>query len=288
MQPCSNKHHRTIWALLPILLFVCLTFLFQAPIMCMPKVCTTRMLWVDKMTLLFLIYVSFSQYETVGMIPKQRFDEQLVIYAFTERVIDGDTIRVRHIPNYRLRHILLRYFYNHQQTLQPLQQRGIAQETLSIRLYGVDCPELAKKKHQITQPYAEEAKAFTTQLCHHRVVKITLLRKDQYQRAVAIVQVVPNGWFRRRPNDLSIALAHAGLAELYTGGGAEYGNKREALEHAIQQAQRKRKGIWSLQQRISAAEYKQTLKEAAPKSHRTPPRKKTLLETAITGLELVG
>jgi endonuclease YncB( thermonuclease family) len=228
------------------------------------------------------------------MIPKQRFDEQQVIYAFTERIIDGDTIRVRHIPNYTWRHYLLRCFYNHQQTLQPLQQRGIAQETLSIRLYGIDCPELAKKKHQITQPFAEEAKAFTTQLCHHRVVKITLLRKDQYQRAVAIVEVVPNGWFRRRHHDLSMALAQAGLAELYTGGGAEYGNQRVALEHAIQQAQRKRKGIWSLSQRISAAEYKQTQKEATavpqapPKSQRAPPRRGSLFETAITGLELVG
>jgi endonuclease YncB( thermonuclease family) len=223
------------------------------------------------------------------MIPKQRFEEQQVLYAFTERVIDGDTIRVRHIPNYMLRNYLLRYFYNHKQALSPLNQRGIAQETLSIRLYGIDCPEMAKKKTQITQPFAEKAKEFTTQLCLHCVVKITLLRKDQYNRAVAVVQVLPSGWFRR-PTDVSMALAQAGLAELYTGGGAEYGDQLPALQASIEQAQRKRLGIWSLPQRVSAADYKQQQQQAMPSSNplRTPPRRKTLLETAITGLELVG
>lgn len=70
------------------------------------------------------------QFETVGMIPKSYFEENQTIYAFTERVIDGDTVRVRHIPGYSLR------WLNRRRLTTPLQKRGIAGETLSIRVYG--------------------------------------------------------------------------------------------------------------------------------------------------------
>lgn len=161
------------------------------------------------------------QFETVGMVPKSYFDEQRSIYCYVERVIDGDTVRVRHLPAYPWR------VWIHRRQ-RPLPRRGIAGETLSIRVYGVDCPELAKRRAQRSQPHAEAAKEFTAEFCLHRTVKITLLRKDQYGRAVAAVERLPPagpllkwvpGLGRK---DLSVALAREGLAELYTGGGAEY------------------------------------------------------------------
>jgi endonuclease YncB( thermonuclease family) len=128
---------------------------------------------------------------------------------------------------------------------------------------GVDCPEVAKNKNQRTQPYGNEAKELTTNLCLHQIVKITLLRKDQYHRAVAVVEVLPNrhaGIFRRLfgPGwkDVSMELARAGFAELYTGGGAEYWHRKEQLEATIQSARQHQRGIWSIPNRISAAEYK--------------------------------
>jgi endonuclease YncB( thermonuclease family) len=135
-----------------------------------------------------------------------------------ERVVDGDTVRVRHLPGYNWRR------WKHPS---PLTTRGIADQTLSIRIYGVDCPELAKFGKP-SQPYGPEAKEHTSRLVLHRVVRITLLRRDQYRRAVAQVQTVPSRFFSWipldlfRPKDLSVELATAGLAELYTGGGAEY------------------------------------------------------------------
>jgi endonuclease YncB( thermonuclease family) len=135
-----------------------------------------------------------------------------------ERVIDGDTVRVRHLPGYNWRR------WKHPS---PLTSRGIADQTLSIRIYGVDCPELAKFGKP-SQPYGPEAKEHTTRIVLHRVVRITLLRKDQYRRAVAQVHTVPSRFFSWipldlfRPKDVSVELATAGLAELYTGGGAEY------------------------------------------------------------------
>ena len=57
----------------------------------------------------------------------------------------------------------------------------------------------------------------------HSVVKIIFLRKDQYRRAVAVVELVQDwGYKNRRKADLANELAKAGLAELYVLGGAEY------------------------------------------------------------------
>jgi endonuclease YncB( thermonuclease family) len=158
------------------------------------------------------------QFDTVGMVPKSYFEENRYIYAYTERILDGDTVRVRHIPGYGV----------WSRKVQPLQKRGIADETLSIRLYGVDAPEVAKNKNQKTQPYAEEAKEFLSDKIYHRMVRITFLRKDRYGRAVAAVETLPRGGFLLgwipglRSQDMSVELAKEGLAELYANGGAEY------------------------------------------------------------------
>ena len=160
----------------------------------------------------------FVRFETVGMIPRSYFDEHRSIYALTERILDGDTLRVRHVPGYSLTN----------QAPEPLTQRGIAQDTLVIRLYGVDCPEIAKSKNQTSQPFANEAKQYTSDLVYHQMVKITLLQKDRYGRAISMVETLPSAGLLLSsipglgPKDLSIELARLGLAELYTGGGAEY------------------------------------------------------------------
>jgi len=161
------------------------------------------------------------------MIPKSAFQNHDVLYGFVERVIDGDTIRVRHLPLYSAR------WWGRRP--EPLAQRGISQDTLLIRLYGVDCPELKKGRNQPGQPFAEEAKEFTSQTTLHTVVKITLLRKDQYARAVAAVECLPRGgvclkWVPGMGcRDLSVLLAKEGLAELYTSGGAEYWVRRSSF-----------------------------------------------------------
>ena len=201
-------------------------------------------------------------FETVGMIPKQYFDQERVIYGLTERVLDGDTIRVRHIPNYLLkRHLLARFspaVATRMLTPLSLTQRGIAKDTLSIRLYAIDCPEVSKRRDAPSQPFALQAKEFTTQLCLHQIVKVTLLRRDQYQRAVAKVQV--------KKVDVAMELAAAGLAELYMGGGAEYHHQYDAFQRTIQQAQRQRRGIWSQPRSAdiyeSAADYKKRQRES--------------------------
>lgn len=167
----------------------------------------------------------FVRFDTVSMVPNEYFTEHRSLYGFTERVLDGDTIRIRHVPIYGTT-----YFTK---VPEPLQQRGIANETLIVRLYAVDCPEVAQNKNQVTQPFGDDAKKFTLDLLYHEMVKVTFLRRDQYGRAIAVVETVPttclpillvntNNGCSEPQIDVSMELAKRGLAELYTGGGAEY------------------------------------------------------------------
>lgn len=222
---------------------------------------------------------AFSQFDTVDDIPSQYFDNERVIYGFCERVIDGDTIRVRHVRGFGSGLVSVP---------RPLEQRGIAKVTLSIRIYGVDAPETGKNKRQTSMPFGEEAAQLMTDLVYHRMVKIRLLRKDQYHRAVCVVETVPTGFFGRLrgSQDVSMVLAEAGLAELYTGGGAVYYDKRAALEAAIAKAQRKKLGIWSLPNRQSAAEFKREQKQQVSEN---PPNNKNKRSDApilaVTGVQ---
>ncbi|KAL7576061.1 hypothetical protein ACA910_000845 [Epithemia clementina (nom. ined.)] len=206
-----------------------------------------------------VIFDLIPQFLTVDDVPTNYFDDRRYIYGFVERVIDGDTIRVRHIPGFGFG----------RKVPQPLDKRGISDETLSIRIYGVDTPETGKNKRKASQPFGKEAQAFTTDLVYHKMVKVTFLRKDQYKRAVAKVETVEEGMSSSflpgyGPKDLSMELAKAGLAELYTGGGAEYFGRKQELEQAIAKAKQQRKGIWSLDERVSAADYKRAEREGIP------------------------
>jgi endonuclease YncB( thermonuclease family) len=71
-----------------------------------------------------------------------------------------------------------------------------------------------------SMPFGDEAKEFTDKLINNKVVRIKLLRKDQYNRAVA--KVSTPGFLPFTRKDVTLQLAERGLATLYTGGGAEY------------------------------------------------------------------
>lgn len=147
------------------------------------------------------------QFETAGMIPRRYFEENRSIYGFVERVTDGDTFRITHVPEYLL----------NGKIPQPIQKRGISDITIAIRLYGIDAPEIAKNKNQTSQPFGEDSKMFTYNTVFHKMVKVTLLQKDKYGRVIGAVETINDN-----NKDLSIELAKRGLAELYTGGGAQY------------------------------------------------------------------
>ena len=190
------------------------------------------------------------QYSTAADIPSKKYKDNKVIYGKTIRVIDGDTIRVRHLPFYP--------FIKKDSSYDGV----LSKNTLSIRVYAVDAPEIGKFGKP-SMPFASEAKEFTQSIVGDKVVKIKLLRKDQYGRAVAKVEV------KRRflpflKRDLTMELAKNGYGTLYTGGGAEYDGKRNEIEKAILRATKNRKGLWvDGEAKVQLPdEYKRSVKEA--------------------------
>jgi endonuclease YncB( thermonuclease family) len=201
----------------------------------------------------------------VDDIPRQYFSDQKTIYGYVERVIDGDTIRVRHCP---------RFSSSCPPSSSSVSSKRIWDSTLKLRIYGVDCPELQKKSTDPpSQAYADEAKDFTSQLVLGKKVRVKLLRKDQYNRAVVKIET-PRGLIPiiGRPQDLSVELLRRGYATVYRGGGASYDGKKEFLERLEAQARQKRKGLWSIdeEKRISPAEFKRRQQEAERSSKLIP------------------
>ena len=170
------------------------------------------------------------QFDTANDIPDDLFRKKTSIKGRVLKVIDGDTIRVRHTPFYPL------------SSSGGCGERKLTECTISVRLYGVDAPETAKFGNP-GQPYSQEAKDFVTRSVKDRVVTVKLLGRDRYSRVIGRVKfrnrVLPLGV------DLTQSLASHGYASLYTGGGAQYDGERERLEMLIEQAQSRRKGIWS-------------------------------------------
>jgi endonuclease YncB( thermonuclease family) len=106
----------------------------------------------------------------------------------------------------------------------------------------------------------------TAALVQDKKVRIKLLRKDQYGRAVAKVQSPKRSLlppFKRK--DVSIELIERGLATLYTGGGAEYDNKKELLQKKQHVAEKKKRGVWSQGSKMmTPAEFKRQQKQGGP------------------------
>lgn len=122
-------------------------------------------------------------------------------------------------------------------------------------MYGVDTPELQKKKTgPPSQPFAQEAKDFTSSLILDKKVQIRLLGKDQYSRALGEVET--------GPVDVSVALLEQGLATMYIGKGAQYDGKRELMAAMQERAKMKKLGIWSQgDNMVSPAEFKREQKQ---------------------------
>lgn len=149
-----------------------------------------------------------------------------------ERVIDGDTVRIRHIPD--LGNWIIQ---NELQSSSSPSQRvrtsnlPIANSTIVVRMYGIDAPETAKKESETSQPFGENAKQLTKDMTYHKIVAVKLLRRDKYNRIVGEVDTFPGTASIIQPSktttsggvkDMSVELASRGLAVLYTGAGAEY------------------------------------------------------------------
>lgn len=174
----------------------------------------------------------FRQFDTASDVPTSYYKNGKSIRGRVVKVIDGDTIRIRHTPLYPL-----------SRGERGCAGRKMSECTISVRLYGIDAPETPKFGDP-GQPHSGEARDYVSSRALDRVVRVKLLRRDRYSRAVGRV-TVRNRYPPFLRSDLSSELSERGLASLYTGGGAEYDSNREVLEEKIERAQKKKRGIWS-------------------------------------------
>ena len=180
------------------------------------------------------------QFATVDDIPQEYFELHNSIYGRVDKVIDGDTIRVAHCPTFF--------------TCPEHDNNKLSDSTIKVRLYGVDSPERQKKKSDPpSQPFAEEATKFTSDLTLSKTVELKLLKKDQYGRTISKVQA--------GPADVSLGLLQNGLAYVYNGKGAEYDGNKQLFETLQKFAQKEKIGVWSLGDEItSPADFKRQQK----------------------------
>jgi micrococcal nuclease len=155
-------------------------------------------------------------------------------------ISDGDTIRFWHTPTMF-------------SAKSPPKDARISQVALPIRICTIDTPETAKFGKS-GQPFGVDAKDYLSGLLENRNIQVQILTKDQYGRAVA--QVRTGVWPFYKYADQK--MLQAGLAEVYRGGGAVYGDKGLVAYSAMEtKAQGKKRGMWSQgDKRESAAEYK--------------------------------
>lgn len=98
-------------------------------------------------------------------------------------------------------------------------------ETVTIRLFGIDCPEKG-------QPFADAARKFTESQVLNKTVQIHIRDRDRYGRLVA--EVTGNG-----KENLNQALVREGFAWHY-----KKHSKDPAMAALENQARAEKKGVW--------------------------------------------
>jgi len=124
-----------------------------------------------------------------------------------------------------------------------LEKKGLTNQTLHVRIAGIDAPELAHFGNP-GQPGGKEALAWLTQRLEGRSVRVHALRRDQYDRLVGTV-AARGGWRITRSADVGLDMIRAGWATVYEAKkGAEYDGREEDYRAAERLAKKEAKGIW--------------------------------------------
>ncbi|KAK4524879.1 hypothetical protein GAYE_SCF06G2781 [Galdieria yellowstonensis] len=197
-----------------------------------------------------LLHMGLVRYRTAKDIPSTMFQKGKKLKGVVVSVGDGDNVRFFHRPFlFRLLGI----------GRHPVLKNRLSEETINVRLAGVDAPECAHFGAP-GQEGGEEAKKWLGKYLKNRSVVVQLHSLDQYSRAVCSVYV-RKGIFRLKKN-VSYELVKDGHAVVYRGFGAEYNGMLKKLENAEAQARKRKKGMWSVNKPFtSPQEYKRALKE---------------------------
>ena len=137
------------------------------------------------------------------------------------RVIDGDTVEVK---------------------------KGAVK--LTVRLVGIDAPEVSHKKHEPGQPFSQQSTKYLAKLALNRSADVKSYGADRYGRVLG--EVFVDG------NNVNMEMVRAGLAEVYRGKPAP-GQDVSPYWNAEEMARKTGKGMWSLGDKyVSPREWRRT------------------------------
>lgn len=178
----------------------------------------------------------------------------VTLRGYCVRAVDGDTFWFYHCP-----------------FLRRLPKRRIEKkETLSIRLAGVDAPELGHYGNK-GQPLAKESQDYLASLLSGRKLCIVMHKIDLYGRPVATVTF--RRWFLLGERNVSVEMVKAGYACVFPGKYADYGEMEAELRREEARAKRRRIGIWGLSNYVSPMEYKREMLTAHARQSRAADEK---------------
>lgn len=159
------------------------------------------------------------------------------LYGFVTSVGDGDGFRLFHTPGGRA----LGWGWLPWRRMDKLSGRALRDQTLSVRIAGVDAPEMSHFGKD-AQPHSQEALDWLKGFVLRRYVRAVPYRRDQYDRVVCTV-------FRRRwiffRTDVGYEMLKRGLATVYEAKyGSEFGNKEKEYREAEAYAKARNLGMW--------------------------------------------
>ncbi|KAH9477145.1 putative endonuclease lcl3 [Psilocybe cubensis] len=167
----------------------------------------------------------------------------------------------------------------------PSLSKDLKDETIHIRIAGIDAPEAAHFGKP-AQPYAAESLEWLRNNILGKSVYCQVLRKDQYTRIVAQVYLSPRilPGFLFHGKNVSAEMLKAGWAVTYQQAGAEYGHLgKDGFLRLENEAKAARRGIWKggksletpsqYKRRHAAATTLEEAEAAKPRSTRLAPKK---------------
>jgi endonuclease YncB( thermonuclease family) len=121
---------------------------------------------------------------------------------------------------------------------------------LTIRLVGIDAPEVSHAKNQPGQPFSQQSTKHLAGLVLNKTVDIKSHGPDRYGRTLG--EVFLDG------NNINLEMVKSGLAEVYRGTPAK-GQNMELYWKAEEDARKTEKGMWVVGDKyVSPREYRKT------------------------------
>ncbi|KAF9265087.1 SNase-domain-containing protein [Marasmius fiardii PR-910] len=181
---------------------------------------------------------SFRRIKNSNWVTPDLFTKKRWIKGVVTSVGDGDNFRLYHTPG-----IGWRWPLKFRRI--PATSKALKDQTIHIRIAGVDAPEGAHFGRP-AQPHSEESLIWLRNRITGRTLYCQVLQRDQYLRIVADVAIKRS--FAPGPllaNSLAVEMLRAGCATVYEQAGAHYGVRgKEEFLKTESEARNARRGMW--------------------------------------------